>query len=129
MMNSRLAVQRYQNVGTHSAVEEASPHRLIQMLMGGMLDRVAHAKGCIEQRDIAGQGKNISVAISIVGGLRASLDKEMGGEIAANLDNLYDYMERRLLEANIQKSVPILDEVAGLMREIKEAWDAIGDQV
>lgn len=128
-MSSRLALRQYQRVGAQTAVEAASPHRLIQMLLGGALDRIARAKGFMKQRDVARQGENISVAISIVSALRSSLDMEQGGEIAVNLDRLYEYMGRRLLEANIKSQVDLLEEVAGLLREIKEGWDAIEDQV
>jgi len=99
------------------------------MLLGGALDRIARARGCMQQRDIAKQGENIGVAISIVSALRSSLDMEQGGEIAANLDRLYEYMGRRLLEANMQSQSELLEEVAALLREIKEGWDAIADQV
>ena len=79
--------------------------------------------------DIAEKGAHISWAISIVSGLRVSLDAEQGGDIAKNLDSLYDYMERRLLEANIQNKVEYLDEVINLLLEIKSGWDGIADQV
>jgi flagellar protein FliS len=61
--------------------------------------------------------------------LRSSLDMNAGGEIARNLEDLYDYMERRLTAANVESSVEMLDEVASLLKQIKEAWDAIGDPV
>ncbi len=122
------AMNAYAATAVQSALEGASPHRLIQMLLDGALDKIAVARGCLERGDPAGKGRHVSWAISIVSGLRASLDRERGGEIAANLDALYDYMERRLVEANRQNDAAILDEVAGLLRQIKEAWDAIGDQ-
>ncbi|WJW74581.1 flagellar export chaperone FliS [Thiohalobacter sp. IOR34] len=118
----------YAQVAVHTNVEGASPHRLVQMLMEGALDRIVAAKGCMQRRQIADKGQQISVAISIVNALHASLDKEAGGEIAANLDQLYDYMERRLLEANVHNDPSILDEVVDLLRQIKTAWDAIADQ-
>lgn len=111
--------------GVVTEVEEASPHRLIQLLFEGALQRIAVAKGFIHRHEIAEKGNNISRAITIVGGLRASLDMEQG-EIAQNLDNLYEYIERRLLEANLKNDVLILDEVSSLLRDIKVSWDAIG---
>jgi flagellar protein FliS len=56
------------------------------------------------------------------------LDKSRGGEIAQNLEALYLYMQERLLQANLHNQVEPLDEVASLLREIKTAWDAIGEQ-
>lgn len=120
----KYAVNSYRS-GMFAEVEEASPHRLIQMLYEGGLQRIAIAKGALMRNEVAEKGENISRAIAIIGGLRSSLDLKQG-EIAQNLDNLYEYMERRLLEANLKNDVGILDEVSGLLREIKTAWDAVG---
>ena len=129
MSKGEQAAKQYKNLGLQSEIEAASPHRLIQMLMDGLLGKIVAARHCIDNHNIAGKGENVSMAISIVGGLRASLDKDKGGEIAENLDNLYDYIERRLLEANLRSDVTILDEVTGLVSEIKSAWDAIGSEL
>lgn len=107
-------------------VELASPHRLIQMLMDGFLTRVNGAKYCIGANDIEGKSKCISNAIAIVGGLNESLNMELGGEISVNLRRLYDYMSVKLYEASSENSIEKLDEVASLMKNIKEGWDMIG---
>lgn len=117
------AVNSYKS-GAIVEVDDASPHRLIQMLFEGCLQRMAIAKGAIEHQDIAVKGENISRAIGILGGLRDSLDLSQG-ELAANLDRLYEYMERRLLEANLKNDALIIDEVCNLLRDVKSAWDAI----
>ena len=119
------ALHEYTKVGVHSEIEGASPHRLIQMLMEGALGRISKAKASIKSNDVAEKGKLISSAISIIGGLRDSLDHDAGGQIAANLESLYEYMTNRLLEANINNDESILTEVAGLLTEIKTAWDQI----
>ena len=124
-MDPRSALNQYAKVKNSTGVEEAGPHRLIQMLMEGALDKINLAKGFMERKEIAAKGSHISWAISIIDGLRVSLNREAGGEIAENLDNLYDYMERRLVEANLRNDPAILNEVSGLLREIKGAWDAI----
>ena len=125
-MNAMAALKQYQTVNTHSQMSDASPHRLIQMLMEGGLSRLAQAKGAIQHGQQAAKGELISKAIGIIGGLRAGLDPQQGGEIAANLDRLYEYMVRRLVEANIGNDVAMIDEVAGLLRDVKSGWDAIG---
>ena len=125
--NIPKALRQYQQVNTHSGVAYASPHRLIQMLMEGALERIAVAKGCIQRQDIAAKGEQLGKAIDIIGGLRDGLNPEAGGEIAAHLDALYDYLQRRLLQANLNSDITILDEVADLLRPIKEAWDTIGE--
>ena len=119
------AVQAYSKVGVASGVEQASPHRLIQMLMEGAIEKVAKAKGYMERKEIANKGSHISWAISIIDGLRASLDKTNGGDIADNLDDLYDYMTRRLIRANMENNPDLLDEVISLLRSIKGAWEGI----
>jgi len=116
-------------VAAESETGFANPHRLVQMLMEGALDKVATAKGCIERNDLAGKSRQISWAMSIIGGLRTSLDMDAGGPIAANLDDLYEYMTRRLIDASTQNDPAALDEVSSLMLEIKGAWDAMPDQV
>lgn len=126
-MNARSAIKQYQQVSVNSAVLGASPHRLVQMLMEGALERIAVAKASMARNEIAIKGQNIGVAINIVGGLQGSLNKEAGGAIAENLNNLYDYMVNRLLVANSQNDESILDEVSGLMVEIKMGWDAMPD--
>ncbi|MBK8754207.1 MAG: flagellar export chaperone FliS [Candidatus Competibacteraceae bacterium] len=129
MINPNIpnALRQYQQVNTQTGVAFASPHRLIQMLMEGALERIAVAKGCIQRQDIIAKGEQIGKAIDIIGGLREGLNPDAGGEIATNLDAVYDYMQRQLLEANRCSDIALLDEVADLLRPIKEAWDAIGN--
>ncbi|MGR8999896.1 MAG: flagellar export chaperone FliS [Gammaproteobacteria bacterium] len=127
-MNASSAMRQYQQVNVHSSIMDASPHRLVQMLMEGVLEKIALAKGNIIRNEIAPKGENIGKAISIISGLQASLNKEAGGEIAENLNSLYDYMTHQLLMANSRDDECKLDEVAGLMLEIKMGWDAMPDQ-
>jgi flagellar protein FliS len=119
-------LQQYQQVKTRTGIDGASPHRLIQMLFEGALERIASAKGHIQRGEMARKGEMIGKAIGIIGGLRGVLNFEVGGDIASNLDALYEYMERRLLKANIDSDLTILDEVSGLIHNIKEGWDGIG---
>jgi len=126
-MNSYSAVQHYSSVKVHSSVETASPHRLIQMLFEGALERIAQAKGAMAQNQIARKGELIGKAVAIVGGLQGSLNDKEGGVLAANLDGLYDYVIRRLTQANYENNSEYLDECGRLLGEIKTAWDAIGD--
>lgn len=123
--NSRNAIQQYSQTKTKAGVESASPHRLIQMLLDGALEKVSMAKGAIDRGDINEKGTLIGWAISIIDGLNASLDKESGGEIAENLSSLYEYMQTRLLAANLEGNAEILDEVSNLLKTIKSAWDEI----
>ena len=127
MTNKGLA--QYQKVSTQSAIDDASPHRLIQMLMEGALQRLAEAKSGIQKQCLRTKGEAIGKAISIVGGLRDALNPEVSSDIADNLDGLYDYMQRRLLQANVQNNEEYIEEVMQLMLTIKSGWDGIADQV
>ncbi|KZN18831.1 MULTISPECIES: flagellar export chaperone FliS [Pseudomonas] len=125
-MNPMLALRQYQKIGAQAQTSEASPHRLVQMLMEGALDRIAQAKGAMERKDIANKGVLIGKAIGIIGGLREGLDLEKQAESVSELDSLYAYMMKRLAEANLRTDPKILDEVADLLRTVKDGWDAIG---
>lgn len=127
-MNSYSAIQSYASVKVQSGVDDASPHRLIQMLFEGALERIAQAKGAMQQKQLARKGELLGKAINIVGGLQGSLNDRDGGELAANLDSLYDYIIRRLTQANYENNLDYLDECGRLLGELKSAWDAIGSQ-
>ncbi len=119
------ATQAYASVGAQSSVAAASPHRLIQLLMDGALDRLSVAKGYMQRKEVQRKVVAIDRIMSIVDGLRMSLDHSVNAEMSENLESLYDYMNRRLLIANINNDEEALDEVASLLKELKEAWDAI----
>jgi flagellar protein FliS len=121
----KKGAKQYADVHTSSGLGEESPHRLIQMLMEGFLARINLAKGAMAHGDMEAKSNYISKAIGIIGGLNESLDLAQGGELAINLRQLYDYINIRLLQANRENSQEMLDEAAGLMKDIKEAWDAI----
>lgn len=122
------SVKQYANINATSEIESADPHRLIQMLIDGAIAKMIVAKAMMERRDIARKGENVSWAISILGGLQASLDMEKGGEIAQSLNGLYEYMTLRLAQANANNDVAGVDEVIHLMKTIKEGWDGIRPQ-
>jgi len=125
----KRGLQQYGSVAVSSEADFATPHRLVQMLMEGALDKMSAAKGYMLRNEIAAKGEHLSWAISIIGGLREALDFKNGGEIASNLDDLYEYMSRRLVEANVTNDTAILDEVSSLMLEIKRSWDVMPETV
>ncbi|MES2104166.1 MAG: flagellar export chaperone FliS [Pseudomonadota bacterium] len=123
----RNGANAYAKVGMETGVASASPHKLIVMLFEGALVAIKTAMQHMADGNIPEKGMAISKAIMIIdGGLRASLDKKAGGEIAESLDALYEYMGKRLLEANLKNDVKMLEEVHTLLTELKTAWDAIG---
>ncbi|WP_020191676.1 flagellar export chaperone FliS [Pseudomonas putida] len=129
-MNPMRALRQYQKVNAHAQVSEATPHRLVQMLMEGGLDRMAQAKGALARGDIAQKGLMLGKAIDIISGLRDGLDVEKAEDPATvhQLDALYDYMANRLVEANSTNDTDMIDEVARLLITVKSGWDAIAPQ-
>jgi flagellar protein FliS len=116
----------YAKVGMETSVAAASPHKLIVMLFDGAMVAVASAIQHMQAGNIEKKGMAISKAISIIdNGLRASLDKKVGGEIALNLDALYAYMSDRLLTANVKNQPKVLEEVYQLLKGLKDSWEAI----
>ncbi|HZG22885.1 MAG TPA: flagellar export chaperone FliS [Herbaspirillum sp.] len=117
----------YANIGVETGVVAASPHKLITMLFDGALVAIALGKKHMSEGNIKDKGESVTKAILIIdNGLRASLNKEVGGELALNLDALYEYMSRRLFEANATNNPAILDEIHGLLDDIRSAWEQIG---
>ncbi|MFF7708615.1 flagellar export chaperone FliS [Pseudomonas sp. NPDC007930] len=128
-MHPMKALRQYQKVNSHAQASEASPHRLVQMLMEGLLDRLAQAKGAMARGQVAQKGVMIGKAIEIIGGLREGLDPEKTDDRKglAKVDQLYAYMTKQLIQANRQNDPAIIDEVAKLMITVKTGWDAIGN--
>lgn len=126
--SAAAAAKQYQSLDTSSRIEDASPHRLIQLMMERTLTKIGRARGHMQREEVQQKGAAISDAIDIIEALQASLNHSADERMSENFDALYSYMMRRLLEANLQNDESILDEVTGLLRELKEAWDAIADE-
>lgn len=125
----KRGVGAYATVGLETGVAAASPHKLVVMLYDGVIVSLLSAINHIKSPNVAAKGAALSKAITIIdNGLRASLDQKAGGEIAANLDALYDYMSRRLLHANIKNDIGAIEEVHRLMADLRSAWVEIGDK-
>ena len=123
--NANAALGHYRSVGAYGAAAAESRMQLVLRMMEGARDRIAAARGQMQRKETGAKGESIKKAIGLIDGLRASLDREQGGEIAVNLESLYDYMTRRLVEANLGDRPELLDEVSGLLEEIRSAWQQI----
>ena len=124
-MNMINAIDAYKDTKVQTAIDDASPHQLVKLLLDGALERIASASGAMERGEIALTGEAIGKSISILDNLRVSLDHQQGGAVAANLEQLYDYMTRRLLEASVAQDAELLAEVMGLVKEIKSGWEEV----
>ena len=125
-MNEMVSAYRSSTV---ASAEYASPHQLVSMLFDGALERLARAMGHTERGDVAAKGECLGRVVLILDNLQASLDEGAGdGAIAANLADLYDYMMRRLTEANFRNDVAMMLEVQQLLLRLTEAWKAIAPE-
>ena len=121
------SIKKYQQ-NTVASLKEASPHAQISAIFQHVLGNLAAASAAIERQDMKQKGETISKAIKLLDVLSASLDKEKGGVIAENLGALYNYCIQRLIAANIELNVDHVNEVLGIIREIKSGWDGIPEE-
>ncbi|CAM3722970.1 flagellar export chaperone FliS [Parendozoicomonas haliclonae] len=124
-MSYQRALNAYTQNQTENRVSVASPYRLVQMMFEKLLDHMAMAHGAMERKDVAAKGINISKAIELLGALRGALDLEVGGEVATNLANLYLFCSDSLMQANRHNDPQKIIDAAGIIREIKSAWDQL----
>ncbi len=127
-MNARTLANQYRQTGVASAALDASPHRLIALMLAGARERARLAAACLERGDLPRKSRAISDASAIIGGLNGALNMEAGGDIAGGLQALYDYAQRRLLAANTSNDAGPLREVDDLLAEIESAWLAIAPE-
>ena len=116
------AIESYSSGSTATQAAVANRVELIQMLFDGLIDSLSAARGHIERQSIEDKSKALTRASRIVVGLQAALDLDKGGELAANLNELYSYIVRRLLHVNVHNDLEALKEVHSLVTEVREAW-------
>lgn len=123
----RQASAMYQQTRAEGRVEGADPHQLIAMLLDGAIERIAQARVHLRRGDVPAKGAVVTKAVAIVGELRASLNHEAGGSLAQRLDSLYDYVNRRLLFAQLNNDDEALAECARLLEPVRDGWNGIRD--
>ena len=129
MRANQKAIASYGDVKVTTGVATANNVQLIQMLFDGLLESLATAKGHIQNGAIVDKGKSIARASRIVLGLQGALDFERGGDLANNLNELYAYVTRRLLYVNARNDLDALEEIFGLMNEIRSSWEGVPDLI
>ena len=108
-------------------VETAGKLELVIMCYEKTLQALHEAKAFIEAKEYEKKAHKLQLALDIIHGLQTSLNFEKGGQIAKNLDSIYSYVTRRLLQGDTQKDISVYDECIHLLSELKEAWDKIGN--
>ena len=124
-MSHHAYASQYRQTAVSSAVLDADPHRLVALMFNGVRERLQLAAACVDAGNVARKGQAITEASTIVGHLAGSLNMDAGGEIAQNLLALYDYVQRRMLDANVRNDTDALLECDGLIADIESAWNAI----
>jgi flagellar protein FliS len=132
MMQSHRGAAQYRAVRSHGLVADASPTRLVQIVFEHVLAHLATAQGCVARikdnmplDDVMAKCAAIGKATRLIGHLNATLDMERGGQVAAQLRSLYEYILVRLTAANAHNDPKILAEATQLVRDIKTGWDGI----
>ncbi|WP_045860437.1 flagellar export chaperone FliS [Teredinibacter purpureus] len=105
--------------------DELSSYQVISLLLAGAMERVSQAKTCVREGNEADKAVLMAKLIGIINGLRQSLDMRAGGDIATNLDILYNYMSERLSTCSGPEEMIALSEVGKLIDNVKQGWDAI----
>jgi flagellar secretion chaperone FliS len=124
------AAGAYRQVGMSTSVEDASPHRLIELLFDGYVEAISQARGALRNGQIEAKGKAIARAARIVDeGLKAALDLRAGGALAQDLHALYDYLGKRLTLANVRNDDSMLEECVRLIEPLRQAWRDIAGKV
>ncbi|EHZ2742917.1 flagellar export chaperone FliS [Vibrio vulnificus] len=124
----RGSLQAYKKVSVDSQLSAASPHKVIQMLMAGAIERLIQGKAAMQAGNIPVKGERLGKALDIIIALRSCLSMDDGGDIARNLDQLYEFMITQISGANHRNDPQMIDDVIDIIREIKSAWDQIPNE-
>lgn len=123
---SHRSANAYQRIHVETSMHTIDQHQLVSLLLDGVLNAVATARGALARGDVPTKCTSISKAVRILEeGLMTALDREQGGEVAANLGAVYTFALRRLIQANAANDDAMLQEVARVMEPIVQAWKAI----
>lgn len=119
------AFAAYKETNAATAIMDATPHQLTSLLLKAALDKLSVATGAIERGDVSLRTEAIRKVAAIVGELQGSLNKEQGGELAEQLDALYEFSTSQLIEANLSQDISKLEAVRNVLQEINDGWQQI----
>ncbi|HHF7373305.1 flagellar export chaperone FliS [Legionella bozemanae] len=122
---NQQVINHYKTIELKTRIDAASPHELINLLLQGARTHIATAQGNIDRKEVQEKGEHISKALSIIEGLKTSLNHEQGGEIAENLLQIYMHIEYLLLKANLNNDKELLAQSNALLAQVHEAWQKV----
>ena len=116
----------YQRINVETSMHTMDQHQIVSLLFDGLLGSLSAARGALARGDVAAKCEAVSKALRIIEeGLTTGLNKEDGGDLAANLAALYDYCSNRLILANARNDDAMLQEVQRLIEPIAQGWKGI----
>ena len=125
----RSNLKAYKKTNLEAELSVADPHRVIQMMYEGLIERLSQAKGAIMRHDYEYKADRISKAVGIINGLQSALDNRSNPELGQRMFALYDYMKELLTKASVSLDTAPIDEVINLILPIKQAWDQIPQDI
>ena len=123
------AAQQYAATAVETAVSEASPHKLIELLYAGVVKNLKLTKHFIEQKNYEKKSEFSNKSLSILTALKSGVDLEKGGDVAENLYSLYDYCYRTVFVASTSNQVEKIDEVLEHLEGLYQAWQEMPDSI
>jgi len=124
-MSPNSAIAQYQQLDLEAKVASANPRKLVSLLFNRAAVRLAAARGAMERKDVSARTNELNGVIEILAALDAALDIKNGGQLAQNLQDLYNYMELQIVQANRQSDPALVEEVQRLLGELQSAWDTM----
>lgn len=122
-------LKAYKKTNLEAELSVADPHRVIQMMYEGLIERLSQAKGAIMRHDYEYKADRISKAVGIINGLQSALDNRSNPELGQRMFALYDNMKELLTKASVSLDTAPIDEVINLILPIKQAWDQIPQDI
>lgn len=129
LYSQQAKLAAYRSVSAHGIVADGDPHTLVLTVFDAILGRLTVARACIQNRETRRMAGLLHSSVTLIAELRGSLNLQQGGPLAQNLSDLYEYMTRRLIHANLNSDAAAVTEVQGLLTEIRGAWATIGPEV
>jgi flagellar protein FliS len=122
MAPNAAALKAYQSVKSESMAHGGKGVELVVMLYDGIIESLVKAQGHIERKEWRDAGRQFARALTIVAGLRETLDFERGQPVADNLFSFYNALSAQLIKAQARRDVALLQECIKMISEVKDSW-------
>ena len=124
MVYNHSYADRYREV----AIKTANPVQLVVILYDAAIQSLQEAVQHLKRNDISSRARSLNKTVAVITELQASLNFDVGGNIAGSLDRLYTYMKQRIFRANVDQTAEPLEEVITLLGDLRSAWGEVASQ-